>query len=131
MREDVKKELIKAQQSELETVVIYKYLANVAKDEEVKAVFTKIATEEGRHAGILRKYTGETLQRKDKPAFMFRMMTRIMGLRFAMKMMVVTEQKSAEAYAPMATAVPLMRDVVNDEKRHRKILQRFIDEKRK
>lgn len=131
MREDVKKELIKAQQSELETVVIYKYLATVAKDEEMKATFNKMATEEGRHAGILRKYTSTTLQRKDKPGFMFRLMTRVLGIRFAMKMMVMTEMKTAEAYAPMATAVPLMRDVVNDEKRHRKALQRFIDEKRK
>ncbi|MEG1615603.1 MAG: ferritin family protein [Bacteroidales bacterium] len=131
MREDVKKELLKAQQSELETVVIYKYLAAVAKDEEMKAVFQKMATEEGRHAGILRKYTGETLQRKDKPRFMFRLMTKVLGIRYTMKMMVMTEMKTAEAYAPMAASVPLMKDVVNDEKRHRKHLQRFIDEKRK
>ncbi len=131
MREDIKKELVKAQKGELETVVIYKYLANLAKDEEVKAAFNKMATEEGRHAGILRKYSGQSLKRNDKPALRFRIMTRILGIRFAMKMMLVTEQRSAEAYAPMATSVPLMRDVVNDEKRHKKILQRFIDEKRK
>lgn len=132
MKEDVKKELLKAQESELETVIIYKYLASIAKDEEMKATLLKMSSEEGRHAGILRKYTHTTINRKDKPSWAFRVATRVLGIRFALKMMLMTEEKTVQAYAPLAASnVPLMKDVLNDEKRHRKNLQKFVDEKRK
>lgn len=130
IREDVKQELLKAQESEMETVVIYKYLAERAKDPEMKNTFLKMASDEGKHAGILRKYSGKTVERKDKPAFRFRLMTRIFGLKMVIRMMLTSEQKNAEAYAPVAKANPVMRDILNDERRHCKLLQQMLEKKK-
>lgn len=129
MREDIKQELLKAQESEMETVVIYKYLAGRAKDPDMKNAFLKMAADEGKHAGILRKYSGKTVTRKEKPALRFRIMTRLFGLKMVMRMMLTSEQKNAEAYAPVAKANPAMRDILNDERRHCKILQQLIEKK--
>lgn len=130
IREDVKQELLKAQESEMETVVIYKYLAERAKDPEMKNAFLKMASDEGKHAGILRKYSGKTVTRKEKPALRFRIMTRVFGLKMVIRMMLTSEQKNAEAYAPVAKANPIMRDILNDERRHCKILQQMLEKKK-
>ncbi|MDO5570416.1 MAG: ferritin family protein [Bacteroidales bacterium] len=131
MNEDVKEALLKAQEGELESVVIYKYLSSIAKDPEMKDAFSKMATEEGRHAGILRKYTGQSLKRREKPKFLFRLTAKMLGIKFVMKMMLMTETKTIEGYTPAAKNTPLMRDILNDEKRHKRILEKFIEEKRK
>ena len=102
IREDVKQELLKAQESEMETVVLYKYLAERAKDPDMKNAFLKMASDEGKHAGILRKYSVKTVTRKEKPALRFRIMARILGLKMVIRMMLTSEQKNAEAYAPVA-----------------------------
>lgn len=130
IREDIKQELLKAQESEMETVVIYKYLAERAKDPEMKATFLKMASDEGKHAGILRKYSGKTVERKEKPALRFRIMTRIFGLKMVIRMMLTSEQKNAEAYAPVAKANPVMRDILKDERRHCQLLEQMLEKKK-
>ncbi|MGL4293123.1 MAG: ferritin family protein [Bacteroidales bacterium] len=129
IKDDVKEQLLKAQESEMETVVIYRYLAERAKDPEHKNIFLKMASDEGKHAGILRKYSGKTVERKEKPAFRFRLMTRIFGVKMVVRMMLTSEQKNAEAYAPVAKANPAMREILKDERRHVQLLQQIIDKK--
>ncbi len=130
MREDIKQELLKAQESEMETVVIYRYLSTRAKDPEMKATLLRMASDEGKHAGVIRKFTGKTLKRKEQPAFRFRMMTRIFGLKAMLRMMLTSEQKNVEAYRPAAKANPALRDVLKDEQRHVQLLNDMLSKKK-
>lgn len=128
---DIKKDLLKAQQSKMDTVVIYKYLSEVAKDPEMKATFAKMASDEGKHAGIFRKYTGQTVERKEKPALRFRIMTKIFGLKMVIRLMLTTEQKNVETSAPAAKANPVMRDLLKDGRRHCELLSEMLEKKKK
>ena len=130
MREDIKQELLKAQESKMETVVIYRYLSTRAKDPEVKATLLRMASDEGKHAGVIRKFTSKTLKRKEQPAFRFRMMTRIFGVKAMLRMMLTTEQKNVEAYRPAAKANSALRDVLKDEQRHVQLLNDMLSKKK-
>lgn len=131
MRADVKEELLKAQESKLDAVVIYRYLASRAKNEEIKSTLMKIASDEGKHAGMLRKYTNTSLKKKEKPAFRFRLMTRVFGLKMMLRMMLTTEQKSVEAYRPAAAGNPQLRDLLKDERRHVDLITEMLNKKKK
>ena len=131
IREDVKQDFLKAQEGKMETVVIYRYLADRMKDPEAKAELMKMASDEGKHAGIMRRYSGKTVERKPKPAFRFRLLCRLFGVRMMLRKMLTSEQKNAEAFAPAAKANPIMRDMLKDERRHVKILEDMIAAKKK
>jgi rubrerythrin len=131
LKEDIKQDFLKAQEGKMETVVIYRYLADRMKDAEGKAELMKMASDEGKHAGIMRRYSGKTVERKPKPAFRFRALTRIFGVRMMLRMMLTSEQKNADAFAPAAKANPIMRDILKDERRHCQVLEALIARKAK
>ena len=58
---DDMKILLKAQQGELDAVLMYNALADVVKDKNDAEIFRKLASEEGRHASVFRNLTNQTL----------------------------------------------------------------------
>ena len=128
MQDEVREELLKAQQSEMETVTIYKYLANKTKNQDVKSVLLKIAVDEGKHAGILRRFTTQTLKRREKPSWRFRLLASVFSLKMILRMLLTSEQKNAESYAPAGKKNAQMREIANDERRHCKMLEQLIEQ---
>lgn len=53
--------LIKAQQKELDVVLMYRGLANLAKDEPTRKTLLRCAADEGKHAAMLKTLTGVNL----------------------------------------------------------------------
>ena len=64
MDQKQKKILLKSQQGELDAVPMYLRLSAIAKDEALKNIFKQLAAEEGNHAAIFYKLTGEKLKPK-------------------------------------------------------------------
>ena len=57
------KALLKAQQGELDAVLMYKKLAEVVNEQDA-VVFRQLAAEEGRHASVFHNYTKTVLEPK-------------------------------------------------------------------
>ena len=54
--------LLKAQQGELEGVIMYRALADVVKDPKDREAFLQLAKEEGHHAAVFHKLTGKSVK---------------------------------------------------------------------
>ena len=57
MKQEVKELLVQYQQGELDGVLVYQALAKLSPNESMKKALLELAADEGRHAGILKKYT--------------------------------------------------------------------------
>ena len=57
-----KEMILKSQQGELDGVETYKMLAEVVHNEDDVKAFKELAADEGRHAAVFKKYTGEVLK---------------------------------------------------------------------
>ena len=58
------KTLLRAQQGELDAVLMYNALADAVKDKNDAQTFRQLASEEGHHAAVFRNITNQTLNRK-------------------------------------------------------------------
>ena len=123
MNQIIKKSLIKAQQGELDAVLLYQSLAKMAKNPNVKEKFTQIAADEGKHAAILRSYTGEKLTPKNTKALLVSFIYRTLGHSFTCKLLSQGEMKSLPSYQTLVVEFPRIKEIMEDELRHAKITQ--------
>jgi rubrerythrin len=123
MKSEDKKKLIKAQQGELDAVILYRKLAEEMKDTKNREAFLKIAADEGKHAGILRKYTGENLTPKNLKAAVVITMYKVFGLKFTLKILEKGEFKAAKEYYSLVTDFPNIKEIIKDEELHGKLME--------
>ena len=62
MKQEVKELLVQYQQGELDGVLVYQALAKLSPNESMKKALLELVADEGRHAGILKKYTNKILE---------------------------------------------------------------------
>ena len=117
-----KAQLIKAQQGELDAVIVYRRLAEAMNDSKLEKVLLRIAADEGKHAGILKKYTGETLRATKAKALLVMFMYRILGFKFIRKMLAKGELKAVKGYALLVADFPKIDKIVSDEALHADLL---------
>lgn len=113
-----KAQLVKAQQGELDAVIVYRRLAEAMNDPKLEKALLRIAADEGKHAGILRKYTGETLRATKSKSLWVMMMYRTLGLKFALKMLASGELKAAKRYSLLVGDFPKIERIIRDEAVH-------------
>lgn len=118
-----KEQLIKAHQGELDAVLLYKKLAGIVKEKKYKELFLKIAADEGKHAGILRNYTGANLKPKNFKALLVSSIYRILGLKFTLKMLSNGEYKAVGDYAPLVVKFPNINEIMKDEEKHSNLMK--------
>ena len=73
------KTLLKAQQGELDAVLMYNALANVVRDQHDAETFRRLAAEEGHHAAVFKSLTNSTLQPKKTLATLLPILYRLIG----------------------------------------------------
>ena len=73
------KTLLKAQQGELDAVLMYNALADKVRDAQDAETFRRLAAEEGRHAAVFRNLTGRTLRPKKTLAVLVPVLYRLIG----------------------------------------------------
>ena len=127
MNEKQKRILIKAQQGELDAVPMYLRLSETAKDEELKAIFKQLAAEEGRHAAVFHKLTGEKRKPRMLKATMLPILQKIMGWKLLINIISEAEYSAWKTYEPVVEMFAEVDSVRNDERRHGDILRDYLN----
>ena len=124
-------EIIKRmQQSELTESVIYEAIAKFAKGEDNKEVLHRLAREEKAHYEIWKKYTGIEMKPEAGKVFRYKMIARIFGFTFAIKLMESGEERSQDEYDQLAGEVEESVIIKQQEEEHEKALMSMLDEER-
>ena len=118
------------QQSELTESVIYEEIAKFAKGEENRQTLMRLAREEKAHYEIWKKYTGIEMQPEKFKIFKYKMLARIFGFTFAVKLMERGEENSQEEYDKLAKEVEESIIIRQQEEEHENALLNMLDEER-
>lgn len=87
------------QQSELTESVIYKEISTFAKGKENKQTLLRLSAEEHAHYEIWKKYTGIEMKPEKLKILKYKLLARVLGFTFAVKLMEKGEENSQEEYA--------------------------------
>jgi rubrerythrin len=112
------KVLLKAQQGELDAVLMYNALADKVKDEKDAATFRQLAAEEGHHASVFKAMTNQTLKPKKTLATFLPILYKIIGRKKLYPIIAKGEYEAVKTYAPVVEKFPEVKSVQSDEKRH-------------
>ena len=110
--------LLKAQQGELDAVLMYNALAGTVKDQKDAETFRQRAKEEGGHAAVFRELTGKTVQGKKTRAILVPLLYRIFGKKIVYPIIAKKEYDAVKTYEPVAERFPSVQSVKDDEQRH-------------
>lgn len=120
----------KMQQNELTESVIYEAIAKFAKGDENKQTLLRLAKEERAHYEIWKKYTGIEMKPEKAKVFKYKLLARILGFTFAVKLMENGEENAQEEYEQLATDVPESIAIRKQEEEHEEALLGMLDEER-
>ena len=112
------KTLLKAQQGELDAVLMYNALAETVKDKNDAETFRRLAAEEGHHASVFKKLTNQNLQPGKTLATVLPVLYKILGRKRLYPIIARFEYGAVNTYAPVAEKYPEIQSVKDDEKRH-------------
>jgi len=112
------KTLLKAQQGELDAVLMYNALADAVKDKNDAEVFRQLASEEGHHASVFRGLTNKVLKPKKTLATVVPLLYKVIGKKKLYPIIAKFEYGAVDTYAPVAEKFPEAESVKNDERRH-------------
>lgn len=122
----IRVQLMKAQQGEMDAVVLYRRLADLVNDAEKKKTLFKIAADEGKHAAILRRYTGEVLKAREGKSIAVAVLYKIFGLNFTLRLLSIGESRAAKEYALFTEDFPNIKEIVEDEALHGEVIRTMI-----
>ena len=128
--QEAKKILLKMQKNELTESFIYDGIAKFAKGEENKEVLHRLAQEERNHYEVWKHYTQQEMKPKKFKIFWYKLMARILGFTFAVKLMERGEENAQEEYALLAKEIPESVEVRGQEEEHEQALLNMLDEER-
>ncbi len=120
----------KMQKNELNESYIYEGIAHFAKGEKNKETLCRLAKEERAHYEIWKQYTGEEMKPKKLKIFMYKLVARVLGFTFAVKLMENGEEAAQKEYELVAKEVPESVEIRNQEEEHEAALLEMLDEER-
>ena len=120
----------KMQQSELTESGIYEAIAKFAKGEENKQTLLRLAKEERAHYEIWKRYTGIEMKPEKAKVLKYKLLARVLGFTFAVKLMERGEENSQEEYALLAQEVAESVTIRQQEEEHEAALLGMLDEER-
>lgn len=128
--EELKKVLLKMQQSELTEELVYGRIAARTKDEHNSQVLLQIASEERGHAAMWRGYTGQDIKPNFFKAYFYLLLNLIFGFTFTVKFMERKEENAAQNYQKLLEEIPESKKISEDEENHEAELLKMLDEER-
>ena len=120
----------KMQQNELTESVIYAEIAKFAKGDENKETLLRLSAEEHAHYEIWKSYTGIEMKPEKAKVFKYKMLARILGFTFAVKLMENGEEGAQSEYALLANEVEESVAIRQQEEEHEEALLGMLDEER-
>lgn len=120
----------KMQQNELTESVIYEEIAKFAKGEENKKTLLRLAKEERNHYEIWKSYTGVEMKPEKGKVLKYKLLARILGFTFAVKLMENGEESAQSEYEQLAAEVEESVLIRQQEEEHEAALLDMLDEER-
>lgn len=120
----------KMQQNELTESVIYEEIAKFAKGEENKETLRRLSREEKAHYEIWKKYSGIEMKSEIWKVFKYKLIARIFGFTFAVKLMENGEENAQEEYERLSNEVEESISIRMQEEEHEQALLAMLDEER-
>lgn len=111
------KALLRAQQGEVDAVLMYNKLAEVVSEADA-SIFKQLAAEEGGHASVFHNYTKTVLKPKKTKAILIPFLYRTLGRERTYKLIANGEYSAAEKYKALVCTFRDVVSVMNDETRH-------------
>ena len=118
----------KMQQSELTESVIYEAIAKFAKGDENKHTLQRLAKEEKAHYEIWKRYTGIEMKPEKGKVFKYKLLARLFGFTFAVKLMEKGEGRAQSEYDLLAQEVAESIQIKQQEEEHETALLGMLDE---
>lgn len=110
--------LRKAQQGEVDAVLMYRRLAGKVDEVQDALAFLRLADDEARHAEVFRAYTGRDLRPNPAKSIIVPLMYRFLGREKAYRIVAQGEYDAAEKYEHIIADFPEVEEVRNDETHH-------------
>ncbi|EJT6171477.1 TPA: rubrerythrin [Clostridium perfringens] len=126
MKQNGNEMLLKLQQGELDAVLVYRKLAELASSEEEKNVLLSIAADEGRHASIIREYSKEILKPCSKSSEEIEAAYKSLGKEKVFKMLINAEINGGPVYEKLGEEFPRLKEIAKDEIKHGNLLKGLI-----
>jgi vacuolar iron transporter family protein len=126
----IKTRLLNFQRNEMTEYLIYQRLARVERNGQNKEVLKSIAGDELKHYGIWRGITGQEVKPDRFKVWRYRLLARLLGVTFAIKLMESGEAGAQAAYGRISAVVPAAIQIKKEEEGHEKELVGMIDEER-
>ena len=120
----------KMQQNELTESVIYQEISKFAKGEQNKGTLLRLSTEEKAHYEIWKQYTGLDMKPQKAKVFKYKLLARILGFTFAVKLMENGEEVAQEEYKLLIEEIEESSFIRQQEVEHEKALLDMLDEER-
>ncbi|MEG2082848.1 MAG: VIT1/CCC1 transporter family protein [Oscillospiraceae bacterium] len=123
--------MIKAmQQNELTESVIYAAIAKKTKNQHNKDILERLSREEYDHYKIWKEYSQEELKPQGGKVLWFKILAKIFGFTFAIKMMENGEEGAQVNYQTLVSEVPKAEFIKAQEKEHEAALVELLDEEK-
>ena len=110
--------VLKAQQGELDAVLMYNALAKTAREPRDAETFRQLAADEGRHASVFRELSGQILQAKKTKSILLPMLYRLLGRERLYPIIAKGEYDAVKNYESLVLRFPEVKSVQDDEQRH-------------
>ncbi len=120
----------KMQQNELTESVIYEEISKFAKGEDNQVTLLRLSMEERAHYEIWKSYTGIEMKPEKAKVLKYKLLARIFGFTFAVKLMENGEECAQEEYRMLADEVEESIAIREQEEEHEKALLAMLDEER-
>ncbi len=120
----------KMQQNELTESFIYAEIAKFAKGAANKETLLRLSAEERAHYEIWKAYTGVEMKPQRLKIFKYKLIARILGFTFAVKLMENGEEAAQEEYDLIAEEIEESADIKKAEEEHEAALLEMLDEER-
>ena len=120
----------KMQQNELTESFIYFEISKHVKDLKNRETLRRLADEERVHYEIWKKYTKEELQPEKWKILKYKIIARVLGFTFAIKLMENGEENAQEEYSQLYEEVEESITIKRQEEEHEQALIEMLDEER-
>jgi VIT1/CCC1 family predicted Fe2+/Mn2+ transporter len=124
------KTLLAFQKAEATDSIVYARMAKTEKHETHRHTLEQIAQDERDHYEVWKKYTGVEIPANRVKAAVLTAFMVLLGYTFVLRIMERGEDRTAEAYGKLNTAVPEIESIIAREQEHEEKLVEMLDEER-
>jgi VIT1/CCC1 family predicted Fe2+/Mn2+ transporter len=130
LTEDIRRKIIRFQQTEITEYHIYKRLAKRIKSSENARILEEIAEDERRHYEGWKKYSQQEVAPHRFNVWFYYFLSLFFGFTFGVKLMEQGERAAEANYESVAKVIPEAAQYQKEENRHEQKLINMLDEER-